>query len=60
MASWKNRRKSQSEKSYGLKEALEQMEREKEETNNGQKSTVGTKTYSQMKEERHVLRKLDD
>ncbi|PVD35016.1 hypothetical protein C0Q70_06297 [Pomacea canaliculata] len=52
LASWKNRRKSQSEKSYGLKEALEQMEREKEETNNGQKSTVGTKTYSQMKEER--------
>ena len=50
LSSWKNRRKSQSEKSYQLKEELEQMEREKEEPR--VTSSLATKTFSQMKEER--------
>ncbi|KAK7498674.1 hypothetical protein BaRGS_00010051 [Batillaria attramentaria] len=47
--SWKNRRKSQSERSYQLKEELEEMEREKEEPKS---SVQTTKTFSQMQQER--------
>ncbi|XP_076446260.1 uncharacterized protein LOC143283780 isoform X2 [Babylonia areolata] len=47
--SWKNRRKSHSEKSYKLKEELEELEREKEPKVT---STQSIKTFSQMQEER--------
>ncbi|KAL8617088.1 hypothetical protein ACOMHN_014259 [Nucella lapillus] len=50
LTTWKNRRKSHSEKSYQLKEELEEMEREKDQPQ--MTATQSTKTFSQMQEER--------
>lgn len=52
LSSWKSRRKSQSERSYHMKEQLEEMEKEK--TGETQLASA-PKTFSQMQAERFVL-----
>ncbi|XP_046380443.2 LIM and calponin homology domains-containing protein 1-like isoform X2 [Haliotis rufescens] len=49
LSSWKTRRKSQSHQAYQLKEELEELSKDKEEE---VKTTLQTKTFSQMQQER--------